>query len=151
MKRINSKFKYSLACIVSVGIAFILTATFSKAANPTSPNRTSHKIKKNRKDKIFKEGWHAVSPEPVSLQESRAYFDSLGGAQALQKGQPARTGALLASASAGVLAAPINAEEISVTASALAIVITDEIVDLARGLRYDPKLIYDYVHNQLPE
>jgi YD repeat-containing protein len=69
-------------------------------------------------------GWFMGEAEPVSPEEARAYYTS----------KQAR----------------ILAEEVTtLAATASATEITDEIKELARALQYDPKLIYDYVHNHI--
>ena len=72
-------------------------------------------------------GWILGSAEPVSIDESKAYYQTV----VPNKG----VGTLAAS---GGTIVPFSATTV-----------TPEIAELARALRYDPKLIYDYVYNNI--
>jgi RHS repeat-associated protein len=74
-------------------------------------------------------GWHFAKPIPVSLEEAMAYYEAEGKKNASIKKSSQRilTSAILLSATSP----------------------SPEIEELARALRYDPKLIYDYVHNYI--
>ncbi|MBI5056236.1 MAG: choice-of-anchor D domain-containing protein [Nitrospirae bacterium] len=73
-------------------------------------------------------GWFMGTADPVSPEAAMAYFNSKQGRTGVQ-GTVGVTGVASFAASATV--------------------ISDEIKELARGLQYDPKLIYDYVHNHI--
>ena len=73
---------------------------------------------------ILGPGWHATKAERITSAEAEAYY-------AAKRGE-------LRSARGG--RAPM---------AAAAADISPEIQELARGLRHDPKLIYDYVHNHI--
>jgi len=70
-------------------------------------------------------GWFAVEAEPVSPEEAEAYFDSK------RKGLTAQASSTITS---------LNASSTE---------ITDEITALARALQHDPKLIYEFVRNNI--
>ena len=73
-------------------------------------------------------GWFSVQGDPVSPEEAKAYYDLK---RKSMQAQASKTGMDKASFTA------FSAE------------ITDEITELARALQYDPKLIYEYVHNHI--
>ncbi|MBI5055456.1 MAG: transglutaminase domain-containing protein, partial [Nitrospirae bacterium] len=73
-------------------------------------------------------GWFMGTAEPVSPEAATAYFNSKQGRTGVQ-------------GTVGVMGVASFATS--------ATVISDEIKELARGLQYDPKLIYDYVHNHI--
>ncbi len=68
-------------------------------------------------------GWFMGKAEPVSPEEAEAYYNSQQ-----------------------TMTAPLEAMSLSAASATTA---TNEIIELARALRYDPKLIYDYVHNHI--
>ncbi len=68
-------------------------------------------------------GWFMGTAEPVSPEEAEAYYNSQQ-----------------------TMTAPLEAMALSAASATTA---TNEIIELARALRYDPKLIYDYVHNHI--
>lgn len=71
-------------------------------------------------------GWHMVTAEPVSPEEAEAYYES-------QQLAPEE----------------ISAQEVTGFTALSATSPSPEIIELARALKYDPKLIYDYVHNHI--
>ena len=73
-------------------------------------------------------GWQMETAQPVSPAQAQAYYNSL----------PTKS-----TSTTTILLAPQGATPLSATAA------TPEITELARALRYDPKLIYDYVHNNI--
>ena len=75
-------------------------------------------------------GWFMAEPYPVSRAEAEAYYRKKRAEIESSKSAKARSG--------GGIMTPMFAETPS-----------SEIQELARGLRYDPKLIYDYVHNHI--
>jgi len=77
-------------------------------------------------------GWVRVKADPVSLEDSRAYYKTKTPAPKMAYGALAVTRETAASAASGT----------STTVS-------PEIIELARALKHDPKLIYDYVHNHI--
>jgi hypothetical protein len=72
-------------------------------------------------------GWHTGTADPVTHAEAKAYYSAI---QPMVLSQD-----VVALAYTGT---PASATEI-----------TPEIAELARALQYDPKLIYDYVHNHI--
>jgi len=74
-------------------------------------------------------GWVRVKADPVSLEDSRAYYKTRTSAPKMAYGVLAITGETAAS---GALTT-----------------VSPEIEELARALNHDPKLIYDYVHNHI--
>lgn len=74
-------------------------------------------------------GWFTVTADPVTPEESEAYFQSE--AKSLE-----------------ALKAKESYQATSFS-SAVTLQTTDEITELARALQNDPKLIYDYVHNHI--
>jgi RHS repeat-associated protein len=73
-------------------------------------------------------GWYMRTAEPVSPEEAEAYYNSRQPETLLQSAVTSQTVQALASS---------------------ATTATDEIRELARALQYDPKLIYNYVHNNI--
>ncbi len=73
-------------------------------------------------------GWFMGTAEPVSPEEAEAYY----------KSQEVKT----------LAPSAVTSQAVTALASS-ATTATDEIKELARALRYDPKLIYDYVHNHI--
>ena len=69
-------------------------------------------------------GWVAVTATPISPDQARVYYDTK--AKSLQ------------ASSIGLNMASASSKEAC-----------PEIVELARGLQGDPKLVYDYVHNHI--
>lgn len=76
-------------------------------------------------------GWFAGTADPVSHEDAQAYYDS--------KRKDFSIHALSRPMVMGVSAKGVS----SSTSASL------EITELARALQYDPKLIFDYVHNHI--
>ena len=74
-------------------------------------------------------GWHNVKANPVTPTEAQAYYSKI---QSVLKQQSA-TQQLQ-----GPIAMPMAVAHQ-----------TNEIIELARALKYDPKLIYEYIHNHM--
>ncbi|MBI4699288.1 MAG: transglutaminase domain-containing protein, partial [Nitrospirae bacterium] len=79
-------------------------------------------------------GWHMVTGKPVSPEEAEADYNA-------QQAKPSERSAAKTQSA--------DAQYTITAAAASAATATDEIKELARGLQYDPKLIYDYVHNHI--
>ncbi|MBI4685837.1 MAG: S8 family serine peptidase, partial [Nitrospirae bacterium] len=83
-------------------------------------------VQSGKKTGIAGPGWFMGKAEPVSHEEAEAYYASKR--DELKKA---------------------SQESIVVPFASSATDVTSEISELARALRYDPKLIYDYVHNYI--
>lgn len=81
----------------------------------------------NANHQIAGPGWFMGSAPAVSHETAKAFFDSV----------------TKKSANSGVKSGTVRFSAMSATDA------TPEITELARGLRNDPKLIYDYVHNNI--
>ncbi len=94
-------------------------------ANQTDVAGTSDSNQGNS-PKIAGPGWFMGKGQRVSHKEAKAYFDA--------KQKKSATAAKTAPGAITILSATSSSPEIN---------------ELARALRYDPKLIYDYVHNHI--
>lgn len=109
--------------VFAIVLLFSISLTSHVYAKPTGP------------------GWIIGRGEPVSPEEARAFYKSKKDKIKLKKSRSlARTDSMSSVASASAS---------SSSSSSPATVITPEIKELARALQYDPKLIYDYVHNYI--
>ncbi len=86
-------------------------------------------------------GWVLGTADLVSPEDAQVYYDSL---QAVASATDGTASAPQASSSSGVIAAPQ-----ATTITAPETESTPEIVALARALQNDPKLIYEFVHNNI--
>jgi len=102
------------------------TTTTSATTTTTSTTTTAANIFDPHSGKPAGPGWCIATARPVSPDQARASVSSLQ--------NTSRRGALF-SAQGPVLTSSTT--------------LTNEIYELARGLRYNPKLIYDYVHNNI--
>jgi RHS repeat-associated protein len=91
-------------------------------------------------------GWFSVTAEPVSPQDARDYYKekAIAPVKLLRRGRtkamPLGGAMLLGSDGTG---------DIKAMGEGDATEATPEITELARALQYNPKLIYDYVHNHI--
>lgn len=108
-------------------------------------------LAKPKQDSPAGPGWILVNAAPVSHAEAEAYYDSKrkelrekGKAAKSAKSEFVENSSLLKTMS--LSAEPLAAASVSAPGGSG---FAPEIATLARGLKYDPKRIYDYVHNRI--
>ena len=104
-----------------------IATNVATAATETTPARVSGTSGSSAAAELSGPGWLMGTAEAVSPDQAEAYFSSLRGSA------PAKASFLRTQGFT-----PMSATTVS-----------SEITELARALRYHPKLIYDFVHNNI--